>query len=857
MRYFIGNNVVSNQLEASPAKDFKELVDRHLNALAPIGLTQAEYRAMPKEERDKKKRVSYLVPASFATSPATRRYENATVCNLIFLDIDEGEHARPYVDSPETLAEQLHPFNFAAYHTASSTPEKPRIRIVVDAEGIPKERYRDAVRTIASKIGLPFVNKESMVAHQPMFLPSLFSDQDPLTTRPMFKVVWTERTMTQDDIAEVDLGDAPRHRSNTATNPSDDLSFLRAPLPEITLEMAESALNSLSPDLHYGEWLDMAAALKHQFAHVCHDDAFDLFDRWSSQGSSYPGLGGRDGTEAKWDSLKPTPEGRVPKTIRTLLMRAKEAGWLRAEEVKEVCYQSICDWATNIAQTGMEIMAQGVGRIAGLPMSGHAEEESLLNFIIDAAKTRFSVKMTLGSLKRDLEKFKKEAGKVDAVKQDDDIPPWAAGICYVTQTNEFYHTATREKYSTEKLNNTFSRNLMRSAEEIADSDNPSFATKPIWMPHEYLLNKIKCRLVSDYIYDPTRYNEVYIMDENKEMVNTYSDASYPKASEEGSEEAGEIFLEHLANLIAEPEYRRIIMDFMAFIIQNPGIKIRWAILLQGAQGCGKTFISEAMRYMLGNSNVKLVDTTAISGNYNEWAVGAQVVTIEEIRVQGKDKFGVMNVLKPLITNARTPINQKFKDTRTLFNITNYFAFTNSHDAIAVNNDDRRYCVLKSRLQTREMVLALGKDYFKRVFRMIETQGPALKWFFEKWPISKDFDPDGHAPWTTYLEQVIHDSACDVTAALRRYVEEGDNPMIQPDLVSSAAFKAMLQLDGIKHSDRYVGAVLREESYQEVGRVQLEAGRREYFWKKQGMLNHGMDVAAEARRRAFATEEETI
>ena len=77
---------------------------------------------MPKEEKDKRKRVPFLVPASFATSPAVRQFENATVCNLIFLDIDESKHAVPYVSSPQTLAEQMEPFSFVAYHTASSTP---------------------------------------------------------------------------------------------------------------------------------------------------------------------------------------------------------------------------------------------------------------------------------------------------------------------------------------------------------------------------------------------------------------------------------------------------------------------------------------------------------------------------------------------------------------------------------------------------------------------------------------------------------------------------------------------------------------------------------------------------------------
>ena len=45
---------------------------------------------------------------------------------------------------------RIAPFAFAAYLTASSTAEHPRMRIVVHAEAIAPESYPAAVRTVAT-----------------------------------------------------------------------------------------------------------------------------------------------------------------------------------------------------------------------------------------------------------------------------------------------------------------------------------------------------------------------------------------------------------------------------------------------------------------------------------------------------------------------------------------------------------------------------------------------------------------------------------------------------------------------------------------------------------------------------------
>jgi hypothetical protein len=172
-RYFQGKSV-TGPVFASDAKTFKDFVD-YLRICPTLGISHADFLKLDKKTRNTVKQVPFFVPASFKTSPSERLMVNAEVCNLICLDIDDADDARPYYNDPDRLFAALGNLNFAAYTTVSSTPQAPRMRIVVGAEAIPVARYADAVRTIGAMLGLS-VTRESKVAVQPMFLPTMFND---------------------------------------------------------------------------------------------------------------------------------------------------------------------------------------------------------------------------------------------------------------------------------------------------------------------------------------------------------------------------------------------------------------------------------------------------------------------------------------------------------------------------------------------------------------------------------------------------------------------------------------------------------------------------------------------------------
>jgi len=324
-RYFTGRSVSSQTLTQADAKDFATLVKTLIALPVVLHVTEAEYRAMPENERKKAKLTSYLTACTFPESPwEGRKNEHATECNLIFLDIDDADQARMFIDNPRLLKERLNGFSYAAYRTISSTPENPRMRLMVSAKGIPPARYADAVRTIAGMIGIPFVTGESIKVSQPMFRPSIFADQDESLDHPLFSTRYDGEDFTEADIA-AEGTELPGVKNGSRTSSTivkaggdiadDFLMYYRQPVRQITPEVAREALKHIPSACSRPEWVEIALALKHQFPA---DDGVGagLFSEWSVGAANY--VSDQD-CRVNFKAAQEAPRGRAPVTIRTLL----------------------------------------------------------------------------------------------------------------------------------------------------------------------------------------------------------------------------------------------------------------------------------------------------------------------------------------------------------------------------------------------------------------------------------------------------------------------------------------------------------------------------------------------------------
>lgn len=848
-QYFGGEGWLrGNEIRPLSATDFPTFVKSYIDVPNRIPCTRAHYHSQPEDEQKRIKSSPYFTACSFKEGTTERRDTNAEGYLMGVLDIDDPEIARHFVESPEAVADALWPFNFVLYASISSTPERPKCRVVVPVKEGRLEDRHTFVRGIAGFLGMPQKwsgHRESNVASQPFARPCVFED-DPKDFSPVLISRLNGQDLQLVDIPALEEGeeDLFAYRSEST---SDELDHL--PIRGLSVEDIREPLFKIDSDCDYLTWTRCLTGIRHQFRDEEEArEAFFLADEWCQRGSKY-----KDGdTKAKWRSFKPDAPGKTPVTLATLFHIAANHGWKNTRLARKLAL-SFKEWLATITDP-VELMDEGPAQIAAQPFKNSLSDSAMLADL-QARLKDLGTKVKDVHLVSAISKARREETRA---KDDGNLPGWLRPYTYVGPLDKWYNCLNGVKLAPAAFNRVYGRYLMSTE---------SGGARPTMEPSDFALNlkgdMVKC--VDGIVYDPRWQGaEPFFEKDGKTYVNTYLASSVPALDEVNAEWAGKMLKKHLKKLIREPLYQRIILDWMAYIVQNPGRKIRWVPVIQGAQGCGKTFLLNILAAAIGNINVKLSNPGSTKSDFNDWAAGAQVVGIEEIRVKGMNKTEIMDKLKDLTTNDRVALNVKHESVATIDNITNYCAFSNYHDCLALTDDDRRYFVIKSRIQSRAQKQELaetlldGTPYFNVLARLLEMGG-AVRAFLLAHEVSADFNPNGDAPDTVYRRQMIEESKSPLQQSIEDMIRSGQHPMIGRDLI---LYEDLLtRIGSLKQHWEKPSEYLYNAGYaphQVSARHQVN-GSRSQVWVHGENYDAGMfgDPFTEMKRRYDAISEDSI
>lgn len=804
-KYFAGLRDEKGRVSAMPEQTWADLCAK-LAVPVALTLSQPELMALPEKQQADAKATDYIVPAVFKSSPCDRKTPNATHCNLLCVDIDESIEASRILKAG--IATLLGDRNAIVWHTARSTPDKPRLRVVVPVDAVPVAGYGAAVTALAGLLGMSSVNRESKVPVQPMYLPVQYRDDER-------EVIVYVKTDGQDlDVSGLDGIPLPTHGSIDPANADvGDIEYLRAPLDEITKEEVTEALSKIPADCSMQQWVEIGMALKHQFGSA----GFSIWDDWSSSSATkYPGM---EELAGRWESFAANPKDRVPVTVRSLIKIAVEHGW-NNRPLSTRTFESAREWIRNPARSSEELLDQGPKRLAKLSgIVGPIQTKVLISDLHSVTKSRGLRGPTQQDIAKELKRLSDAAMRAASVQ-----PPWASQFVFLTAPSLFYRPLDGRKMRRETVD------LIHRA---PNADNAA---------SDYLIHDVGIPVVENLRYEPGQKKRVFSV-AGVPYINTYR-VTYKKADRYEAEEAGALYLEHAPNLFGP--YWRIPTNFLSYLVQHPGKKIRWAIFVQSGMGAGKGLIAYICELTLGWSNVqRLFAEYVLEGNHNGWAYGFQLTIIDEIRVVGANRHRVMDKLKPVISDDRISIRNLYEPVQTVENTMNYMLFSNYSDALAVTPDDRRYCAIPSPLQNKEHIDALGGSaYFDRLYSGCSKYAAGLRAFFESWPIDKDFNPEGRAPQTSFLREMSRNAASPLTRAVQEALEDQPHPLVRRDLVSLNALRNVLPAATLpSFSDQALSAILREEGFTYIGRHSVD-GNRHSLWVM-GNLN---DPIARAQER---------
>lgn len=501
----------------------------------------------------------------------------------------------------------------------------------------------------------------------------------------------------------------------------DDAFAEDAALVDIEEDELERMLMLVPNPDEYDTWFQVGMALFHQYGGE--DRGLELWQQWSSQAHNYDSVA----LDEKWPSFAIEGKGRAPITARIIIKlgRAVEVE-AAAETLEEV--KSDLLLATDLSN--LKNVCERLKRIDFEPMV----RVQLIGIVQARYKAITNIALPIG-VARDMTRYANPEKKAP--------PKWLEGWVYCEFDESFYSMTERISVSAAAFNAKYARKLLTSQEKLEGKSLPEHA------PTQIALNLYEIPVVHDRRYMPGEDDLFWL--NGTLYVNSYDGRNVPEVPEKtnGSERADvQRIIAHFAHLFEHEADSNVLIDSIAYLIQNPGRRLNWATLIQGTEGDGKTFFYELFGAMLAAENVKTIGAQAVEEKFTAWAEGAQLVFIEEIRLQGHNRYDILNRLKPLLTNRSIPIRRMNVDTYNVPNQTTYFLATNYKDALPLTVNDTRYFVLFSRWQTKEAIDAFNlanPDYYDKLYDAIgASPGAIRKWFLEH-PISAGFRPNKRAP----------------------------------------------------------------------------------------------------------------
>lgn len=511
----------------------------------------------------------------------------------------------------------------------------------------------------------------------------------------------------------------------------------------------------------YDTWVQMGSALR-----GLGEVGWELWSEWSA-GDERWDIG--EGAE-KWDGL-----GHDTIRYVSVFARASAAGWVNpaaaagpadADEFEDTGPPTEVVSAREIA------LEYWLGRVAGATEAGTVRDGVCSGIVsdrrLDALARETLAQAVAGRLKAlgqpagvaAVRGLLKPAGGATVVA-DSGKARWSDDWVYLNHQDVFVNRHT-------KLHLTNTSFRARMNREVTDKEREAASLAGVGLDSVRIaLDFHKIPNVSFARYAPW-LDEVFVW-EGEPAVNTFKPASVPAALPPNGSER--YVIEHLDKLLG-PEIGAVLIQWMAHNVQRPGRKIRWAPLIKGLEGDGKSLLGGLMMGVMGISNVTVVSPSAIRSEFNGWAEGHCLAILEEVRENGHNRYDIVNRLKPLITNDVVSVHSKGVNEYSTINTQNYIAFTNHEDALPMDAGGRRWWVVRSQIETvAELEEKMPASYFRTLHQVIRDNARELRgWLLS---VSLDgFDAEGRAPETEAKKRMAQMTRHEGDEELEDALEEG-------------------------------------------------------------------------------------
>jgi hypothetical protein len=263
--------------------------------------------------------------------------------------------------------------------------------------------------------------------------------------------------------------------------------------------------------------------------------------------------------------------------------------------------------------------------------------------------------------------------------------------------------------------------------------------------------------------------------------------------------------DRLLSRIEDTTFRRWLLQYFAYALRHPGVKITVAPLLCGAPGTGKsTLMSTIPRLLFGVNNVAPMSNEVLNSDFNDLLCNNWFVTFEELKTEGgkRDRITLSNKVKEWITEKYITLHPKGLKPYKVPNRLQFTASTNFDDALHIENDDRRWaiCEMMGENMDDQETADLNEGFLK------QHDAPGkLRWIFERVDLT-GFSPTGKPPRTRARRDMVLASMSGWGNRIFEAILTGSAPFNR-DVVSGTDVRDMLIGHGAPSIMR-IGSVLK-------------------------------------------------
>lgn len=271
------------------------------------------------------------------------------------------------------------------------------------------------------------------------------------------------------------------------------------------------------------------------------------------------------------------------------------------------------------------------------------------------------------------------------------------------------------------------------------------------------------------------------------------------------------WLEHWDRL-GWSNHQKHMLQWMAWTIKHPEVKINHILLLGGQEGIGKDFLLYPLTVAMEGNQVT-IDGDALTDNFNEYLLSTKYLHINEIEVSDhREAEQVGKRIKPLAAAPpeKISVNTKGVSRIQIRNVVNASAGTNSTLPFKTKELSRRIYGMWSDLNTRDasgQVTPYWRDYWIDTWGwMKDANGvDACIYYLRNCVDLSDFNPSLAPEMTAFVKHIFESSKSPLTQTIETLIRRHFNSF-RVDLLTTVEIT-----EAIKNSETFTKNAVYVES----------------------------------------------